>query len=56
MKYILDSSFLLSLYMVEDVNHDKSLGIFCGLDLHNDILYINEITYIELLTVLTYKK
>jgi predicted nucleic acid-binding protein len=55
MKYIFDSSFLLSLYILEDVNHKKALDIFATLP-DNSIFYINELTYIELLTVITYKK
>lgn len=55
MKYIFDSSFLLSLYIAEDVNHDKALEIFWNLK-ENDLFYINELTYNELLTVITYKK
>lgn len=55
MKYIFDSSFLLSLYIVEDINHQNAINIFSKLP-WNSIFYINEITYIELLTVITYKK
>ncbi|MDR2411498.1 MAG: PIN domain-containing protein [Candidatus Peribacteria bacterium] len=55
MKYIFDSSFLLSLYILEDINHKKALDIFTTLP-DNSIFYINELTYIELLTVITYKK
>lgn len=54
MKYIFDSSFLLSLYIAEDVNHDKALEIFWNLK-ESDLFYINELTYTEILTVITYK-
>ena len=53
--YILDSSFLLSLYFVEDINHKKAVNIFSELT-SSDIFYINELTYSELLTVSCYKK
>ena len=55
MKYIFDSSFLISLYLSEDTNHEKALKIFSELN-ENSVFYINEIVYIELLTVITYKK
>jgi len=55
MKYIFDSSFLISLYLKEDSNHEKALKLFSKLN-ENSIFYINEIILIELLTVITYKK
>jgi len=54
MKYIFDTIFLLSLIMVDDINHKKAIEIFEDID-KNSIFYINEITYIELFTVITYK-
>jgi predicted nucleic-acid-binding protein len=41
--------------MIDDTNHAQALEIYGWLS-SEDIFYINEITYIELLTVLTYKK
>lgn len=54
-KYILDSSFLLSLYISEDINHEEALEIFESLE-EDCIFYMDELWYSELLTVITYKK
>ena len=55
MRYIFDSSFLLSLHLLEDVNHEKAVEIFASLP-EDAVFYMNELTYVELLTVMTYKK
>ncbi|OIP54119.1 hypothetical protein AUK10_01515 [Candidatus Gracilibacteria bacterium CG2_30_37_12] len=54
MHYIFDTSFILSLVMIDDVNHKEAVKIFSSIP-ENTIFHINEITYIELLTVITYK-
>ena len=54
MKYIFDTSFLLSLFIIDDTNHSNAINFFENL-WENNIFYINEITYIELFTVITYK-
>lgn len=55
MKYIFDTSFLVALYFLDDSNHEKAIERF-SLFSDEDIFYINELTYTELLTVFTYKK
>jgi len=55
MKYIFDSSFLISLYLEDDINHDNAINIFLWLN-EDDNFYINELILIELITVITYKK
>lgn len=54
MRYIFDSSFILSLIMINDVNHAIALEKFDSLS-SDAIFHIGELTYIELLTVTTYK-
>jgi predicted nucleic acid-binding protein len=50
--YILDTSFIVSLLRKNDSNHDKALQISAHLDEQRAELFINEIIYAEVLTVL----
>lgn len=54
MKYIFDTSFLLSLVIIDDTNHEKAVEIFENVKVGSSF-FINELTYVELLTVTTYK-
>jgi predicted nucleic acid-binding protein len=54
MKYIFDTSFLLSLVLTDDTNHAEAVEIFETMK-DNSVFFINELTYVELLTVATYK-
>ena len=54
MHYIFDTSFILSLVISDDINHGEAVRIFSSIP-EDTVFHINEITYIELLTVITYK-
>jgi predicted nucleic acid-binding protein len=50
--YIFDTSFIVSLLRKNDSNHDKALQIAAHLDEQRAELFINEMIYAEVLTVL----
>ena len=52
-KYILDSSYLIALYLQEDVNHTRALEIFKIIK--NSELYIHTHVIAEVVTILTYR-
>jgi len=54
MKYIFDTSFLLSLVLTDDTNHTEAVEVFERMK-EGSVFFINELTYVELLTVATYK-
>jgi len=54
MKYIFDTSFLLSLVLTDDTNHTEAVEVFESMQ-DGSVFFINELTYVEILTVATYK-
>lgn len=56
--YIFDTSFLVSLLDIDDINHEKSLEMISNLEIWNKMnnFYINEVILNEVYTVLNYKK
>jgi len=56
--YISNTSFLISLLDIDDINHKKSLDIISNLEIWNNYnkFFINEIILNETYTVLNYKK
>ena len=56
--YIFDTSFLISLLDINDINHKKSLEIISDLEIWNysNKFFINDIILNETYTVLNYKK
>lgn len=56
--YIFDTSFLISLMDIDDINHKKSLDIVSDIEIWNNKnkFYINDIILNETYTVLNYKK
>jgi len=55
MKYLLDSSFLVALFLEDDVNHDKVLSLFESFEKNKIMLYLLHRIIEETATVLTYK-
>jgi len=54
--YLFDTSFLISLLDIDDVNHSKALKIISGLEIWKIRFFINDVILNETLTVLNYKK
>ncbi len=56
--YIFDTSFLISLLDIDDINHKKALEIISDLEIWNytNKFFINDIILNETYTVLNYKK
>lgn len=56
--YIFDTSFLISLLDIDDMNHAKALEIISDIDIWNNMnkFFINDIILNETFTVLNYKK
>ncbi len=56
--YIFDTSFLISLLDIDDINHKKALEIISNLEIWNYVnkFFINDIILNETYTVLNYKK
>ena len=56
--YIFDTSFLISLLDIDDINHKKALEIISDLEVWNyaNKFFINDIILNETYTVLNYKK
>ena len=56
--YIFDTSFLISLLDIDDINHEKALEIVSDLEIWNftNKFFINDIILNETYTVLNYKK
>ncbi len=56
--YIFDTSFLISLLDIDDINHKKALDIISDLEVWNNAnkFFINDIILNETYTVLNYKK
>lgn len=56
--YIFDTSFLISLLDIDDINHKKALEIISALEIWNyaNKFFINDIILNETYTVLNYKK
>ncbi len=54
MRYIFDSSFILSLILPSDTNHEIAVNQYRKID-EEAIFYMGELTYVETLTVATYK-
>ncbi len=56
--YIFDTSFLISLLDVDDINHAKALSIISDIEIWNNLnkFFINDIILNETYTVLNYKK
>jgi len=54
--YIFDTSFLISLVDINDINHAQSVEIMKDLTVDESRFFINDLIYSETITVLTYKK
>lgn len=56
--YIFDTSFLISLLDIDDINHSKTLDIISDLEIGNNTskFFINDIILNETYTVLNYRK
>lgn len=56
--YIFDTSFLISILDIDDINHKNSIDIISDLEIWNDKnrFFINDIILNETYTVLNYKK
>ena len=55
MKYTIDSSFWVSFFYVNDVNHEKAKEIFIEKNLIDKDIIINSFIVEEVTTILTYK-
>ncbi len=53
--YIFDTSFLISLIHVDDINHEKSCALFGDLDANDHRFFISDLILSETYTVLAYK-
>lgn len=57
LSYIFDTSFIVSLLDIDDINHNKALEIISKIDKNiENKFYINEIILNETYTILNYKK
>lgn len=56
--YIFDTSFLISLLDIDDINHEKAIEIISDMEIWNYVnkFFINDIILNETYTVLNYKK
>ena len=56
--YIFDTSFLVSLLDIDDVNHSLAIELISDLEIgrYSDKFFINDVVLNETYTVLNYKK
>jgi len=55
MKYIIDTSFFVALFLVTDVNHEKAKKILISKKLTLVDIVLNDFVIEETFTILTYK-
>ncbi len=54
-KFLLDSSFLVALFLENDVHHEKVLNFFIAIPQHGVLFFVSQRVIEEVATVLTYK-